>query len=136
MSKTRRPVACCLASALAACRSADPFEGLAPARETGGPRVVFDLTRKPFPEVPFPNDILTRVDSSGPTGLRLNGSIVATSQLERDLRGRLDSLDGFGTLPPLTVAFDADLDVAGLLATERDPNAANHAVHLVEIANG
>src|SRR5438270_429908 len=66
MSKSLLPIACCLASALAACRSAEPFEGLAPAQQTGGPRIVFDLTRKPFPEVPFPNDILSRVDTSRP----------------------------------------------------------------------
>src|SRR4051812_5630566 len=135
MSK-RLPIACCAAIALASCTSADPFDGLAPAQQTGGPRIVFDLTRKPFPEVPFPNDILTRVDPSSPTGLRLNSSVVAPTQLERDLHSRLDSLDGFGTFAPLTVAFDADLDVEGLLATERDPDPANHAVHLVEIATG
>ena len=136
MSKSLLPIACCLASALAACRSAEPFEGLAPAQQTGGPRIVFDLTRKPFPEVPFPNDILTRVDTSSPTGLRLNSSVVAPTQLERDLHSRLDSLDGFGTFAPLTVAFDADIDVPGLLATESDPNPANHAIHVVEIATG
>ena len=136
MSKSLLPIACCLASALAACRSADPFEGLAPARQTGGPRIVFDLTRKPFPDVPFPNDVLTRVDSSSPTGLRLNSSIVAPSQLERDLHGRLDTLDGFGTFAPITVAFDADLNVLDLVASQNDPDPANRAIHLVEIATG
>jgi hypothetical protein len=136
MSKRLLLIAPCLASALTACRSADPFEGLAPAQQTGGPRIVFDLTRKPFPEVPFPNDILTRVDPSSPTGVRLNSSIVAPTQLERDLHSRLDFLDGFGTFAPITVAFDADLDVADLLASQNDPNPANRAVHLVEIATG
>src|SRR5690242_18754658 len=128
MSKRILPIACCLASAIAACRSSEPFEGLAPAQQTGGARVVFDLTRKPFPEVPFPNDLLTLVDPSTPTGLRLNLSVVAPTQLERDLRGRIDSLNGFGTFAPLTVAFDAELDVEDLLAAQNDPNPANHAV--------
>src|SRR5947208_14979392 len=136
MSKSLLPIACCLASALAACRSAEPFEGLAPAQQTGGPRIVFDLTRKPFPEVPFPNDILTRVDSSSPTGVRLNASLVAPAQLERDLHGRLDGLDGFGTFAPLTVAFDADLDVEDLLARQTDTDPTNDAVYLVELASG
>src|SRR5438270_520232 len=46
--------------ALAACRSAQPIEGLGPARDTGGPRITFDLTRKPLPEMPFPNDLADR----------------------------------------------------------------------------
>ena len=136
MSKRLLSIACCLAAALAACKSAEPFEGLAPATQTGGPRVLFDLARTPFPEVPFPNDVLTRVDPSSATGVRVNTSLVAPSQLERDLHGRLDTLDGFGTFAPITVSFDADIDVADLLAHESDPDPANHAVHLVEIESG
>ncbi|MFL5458604.1 MAG: hypothetical protein ACJ78X_19580 [Myxococcales bacterium] len=135
MSK-RFPIACCAAIALASCTSADPFDGLAPARQTGGPRIVFDLTRKPFPEVPFPNDVLTRIDRSSPTGLRLNASLVAPSQVERDLRSRLDSLDGFGTFAPITVAFDVDINVDDLFARQNDPDPTNHAVRLVEIDSG
>jgi hypothetical protein len=136
MSKLSLPIACCAAIALASCMSADSFDGLAPAQQTGGPRIVFDLTRKPFPEVPFPNDVLTRIDRSSPTGLRLNVSLVAPSQTERDLRGRLDSLDGFGTFAPITVAFDADIDVVDLFARQSDPDPRNHAVRLVEIDSG
>ena len=94
--------------ALAGCLSRQPIEGLAPARDTGGPRIVFDLTRKPLPEIPFPNDLVTRADEGSPTGLRMNSSLVVPSQLEQRTRALIDQLDGFGTYAPITVSFDAE----------------------------
>src|SRR5205823_4168532 len=75
---TRRFLLPCFC-ALAGCLSGQPIEGLAPARDTGGPRIVYDPTRKPLPEIPFPNDLGTRPDLGSPTGLRLNSSLVAPS---------------------------------------------------------
>ena len=47
------------AIALCAACSTGSIDGLAPAEDTGGPKVLFDLNKKPLPEVPFPNDMLT-----------------------------------------------------------------------------
>ena len=102
--------ACAFALALCACSSA-PFEGLAPARNRGGPVVQFNLAAQPFPAVPFPNDVLTRADPTSPTGVRLNAPLIAPSELEARMRGLLDTLDGFGTFAPISVSFDKDLDV-------------------------
>ena len=121
---------------LAGCRSGQPIEGLAPARDTGGPRIAFDLTRKPLPEMPFPNDLAARPDPNSPTGLRVNSSLAAPSQLEQRTRVLLDQLDGFGTFAPITVSFDADLDVLDLFARQNDADPANDGVYLVQIDNG
>ncbi len=122
--------------ALASCRSAQPIEGLAAARDTGGPRIVFEPTRKPLPEIPFPNDLATRPDPGSPTGLRLNSSLAAPSQLEQRTRALLDQLDGFGTYAPISVSFDADLDVLDLFARQNDADPANDGVYLVQIDDG
>ena len=120
----------CLA---AACRSGQPVEGLAPARDTGGPKIVFDLTRKPLAAIPFPNDVATRGDTGSPTGLRLNSTVAAPSNLELRTRTQLDQLDGFGTFAPITVSFEADIDVLDLVARQNDADPTNDAVYLVRI---
>ena len=126
-------LSCC---AFLGCRSAQPIEGLAPARDTGGPHVVFDLQRKPLPEIPFPSDLAARADLGSPTGLRLNSTLAAPSQLEQRTRALLDQLDGFGTYAPITVSFDADLDVLDLFARQNDGDPTNDGVYLVQIDNG
>jgi hypothetical protein len=127
--------ACAFALALFACSSA-PFEGLAPARNRGGPIVQFDLTAQPFPAVPFPNDVLTRPDPTSPTGLRLNAPLIAPSELEARMRGLLDTLDGFGTFAPISVAFDKDLDVLDLFNRQNDGDPANDGAYLVDLSTG
>ena len=126
---------CLIAVALFACSSA-PFEGLAPARDQGGPKVRFDLFATPLPEVPFPTDILTRPDPVSPTGRRLNASLVAPSLLQGNLASALDTLDGFGTFAPLTVAFDRPIDVLDLFARQNDADPANDGVYLVDLGTG
>lgn len=121
---------------LSACKAATDWQGLAPAQPTDGPKVVFDLSRRPLPEIPFPNDLATRPDPGSPTGLRVNASIVAPSQLERNTRGFLDQLDGFGTYAPITVAFDADLDVLDLYNRQNNADPADDAVYLIDLTNG
>jgi len=75
--------------------------------------VVWDITDKPLPEIPFPNNAATRADPESPTGLRLNISIeAAPTGLEAEVRFKADQLDGFGTYAPITVAFDAPLDLS------------------------
>ena len=113
-----------------------PFEGLAPAQDTGGPKVVFDLLHKPLPEIPFPNDLATRPDPTSRTGLRINASLIAPTQLERNVRGLLDTLDGFGTFAPITVAFDQDLEVLDLYNRQNNSDPTDDGVYLVDLRDG
>ena len=112
------------------------YEGLAPAVDQGGPHVVFDLTRKPLPEIPFPNDLATRPDSTSPTGLRVNASLAAPSSLERGVRSLLDTLDGFGTYAPLSVAFDQPLDVLDLYNRQNNADPSDDGVYLIDLTSG
>ncbi|MBI3072581.1 MAG: hypothetical protein HYY84_10745 [Deltaproteobacteria bacterium] len=92
----------------------DRPQGIAPAEDGPGPKVVFDLTARPLPEIPFPNDLATRVDPTSPTGRRLNISQIAPTDLERQVRKHANSLEGFGTYSGLSVRFDAPLDLANI----------------------
>ena len=129
-------VCLCFFFLVGACGKAASFDGLAPAQDTGGPRVSFDLLHTPLPEIPFPNDIATRPDPTSPTGLRLNASLIAPTQLERSVRGLLDTLDGFGTFAPITVAFDKDLDVLDLYNRQNNADPTDDGVYLVDLATG
>lgn len=101
---------------LLACDPSGPrATGLAPAEHSGGPTVVWDADARPLPDLPFPNDAATRLDPSSATGRRLNISEEAPTELERRTRARFNQLDGFGTYTPITVRFDAPLDL-GVIA--------------------
>jgi hypothetical protein len=121
------------AIALCAACSSGSIDGLAKAEDTVGPKVLFDLSKKPLPEIPFPNDIATRPEPNSPTGLRVNASQIAPTRLEQNVRRLLDSLDGFGTYAPITVAFDKELDVLDLYARQNDADPTNDGVYLVQI---
>ena len=120
-------------------------QGLRRTPEGAGPMIVFDLTAKPIPDLPLPNDIATRPDPSSPTGLRLNASILANTTFEATLRERLDELSGWGTSQPITLTFDAPIDLDTLLAGHRDyetdPSGAdynfeNDVIFLVDVTEG
>lgn len=128
----RSLVAVMLLCALHGCTNAPA--GLAVAPEGSGPRVLHDWFARPLPEIPLPNDLATRVDPTTGTGLRLNVSLVGDTRLEREVRANINQLDGFGTFAPITVSFDAPLDIGALLArhgTNRD--ASDDAVYVVNI---
>src|SRR6478609_7977735 len=55
-------------------------------RTGSGPRVVWDLTARPLPEIPLPNDVATFPDPGSPTGRRINASLVAPTGVESRLR--------------------------------------------------
>jgi len=119
----------------AAC-SGGAVQGLAPAENTHGPQIVFDLARTPLPEIPFPNDVATRPDPQSPTGLRINASQIAPTHLEENTRRLLDQLDGFGTYAPITVAFSQDIDCLDLYQRQNDADPDNDGVYLVQIDTG
>ncbi len=86
-------------------------EGLRATPDGTGPRVRVDWDAEPLPDIPFPNDLATVVDRTSPTGLRLNVPTAARTELERNSRRKLNTLSGFGVYSPITVAFDAPLDL-------------------------
>lgn len=112
-------------------------EGLLPAGGGDGPRVVIDLDARPFPEIPFPNDLATVADSGSPTGRRLNVSLIGPTILEERVRARLDRLAGFSTFAAVTARFDAPLDVHDLLTRHgADLDFSDDAIYLVDLETG
>src|SRR5690606_15086555 len=107
-----------LAGALSSCDGGELPEGWARTPEGDGPRGVWDLEAEPLPEVPLPNDVATWPDPTSPTGRRINARLIAPSSMERRLRQEFDRLDGWGTFAPLTVRFDAPLDLGSLVARQ------------------
>ena len=91
-------------------RSPDDF-GLTPAGP--GATVRYDLSNKPLPAIPLPNDTATWPDPTSRTGLRVNASLVAPTQIERQARARFSQMEGWGTFAPLTVSFDVPADYEG-----------------------
>jgi len=55
--------------------------------------VKLDFFHRPLPEIPLPIDLATRHDPSSPTGLRINASMLAPTQMERTVRRLIDTLD-------------------------------------------
>lgn len=77
-----------------------------------GPRVIWDPLAQPVPEVPFPNDLLAKVDPNSGSGRSLNISEEATTEGGRRLRRHLNTLEGFGTTAPIMVSFETPLDLS------------------------
>jgi hypothetical protein len=127
----------CALILLAGCASGVP-EGLAPAAEGPGPKVVFDVYAKPLPEIPLPNDFATRYDGLSPTHRRINASIAAApTQWEQHTRAELDKLTGWGTLAPISVAFDAPLDLQQIVSRHQSPaDFADDAVYVFDVTEG
>ncbi len=94
------------ALAFAACAVDSAPVGLRRTPSGPGARVVFDTSRRPLPEVPLPNDIATFPDPTSRTGLRVNVSLVAPTNMERMARGGLNDLEGWGTYAPIWASFD------------------------------
>ncbi len=119
-------------------------------RTPPGPGAVvrFDLAAKPLPEIPLPNDTATWPDPTSRTGLRVNASLVAPTQIERQARERFSRMEGWGTFAPITVAFDlpaaeADgqgpaLDLANIRARHQgdDYDFADDAIYLINLRTG
>lgn len=125
-------MSCLLPLALCACQAGP--EGILATPEGEGPLIDFDLHHKPLPEIPFPNDVATRADKTAATGLRVNASVIAPTRLESQVREKIDRIDGFGIMQPITVSFDRPLDIGELLARHRDNlDFADDAVYVLPI---
>lgn len=108
-----------LATSLVSACAAYP-EGLRETPDGDGPVVRVDWDAEPLPDIPFPNDLATRLDRSSPTGLRLNVSQLAHTFQESEARKKLDELAGFGVYAPIWVGFDARVDLADVAARHKD----------------
>jgi hypothetical protein len=131
----RRPSAALAALALlvVGC-SGDRSLGLGSAVRAGGPVVVWDAEAKPLPRIPLPNDSATRLDPGSPTGRRINVSLEATTQYERELRRLINRLDGFAPFGTILVSFDRPLDTAKLRERHADDDFRNDAVFLLNVS--
>jgi hypothetical protein len=90
-----------------------------------GPAIVFDLTARPLPNIPLPNDVATFPDPTSRTGVRVNASLVASTNMERMTRVGFDQMEGWGTDAPIAVAFTKP--------TDQDPHKP--AVNLEDVAS-
>ncbi len=122
----------------------------APLRRTpagDGPRVKFDTSHRPLPDVPLPNDVATFPDPTSRTGRRINVSQFAPTKIEQVAREAFNSMEGWGVSSPITVAFDRgtgideltpaiDLDdvMQRMQGDENDPS--NDPVYLVNLTTG
>ncbi|MBF94263.1 MAG: hypothetical protein CMH58_03775 [Myxococcales bacterium] len=112
-------------------------EGLAPTPAGEGASVIFNLDASPLPEIPFPNDLATRIDPTSPTGRRLNITKEAPTEVEREVREKADLLDGFGTYSPISVAFDRPLDLCEIVTRHHgEDDFTNDAVYVVDLETG
>jgi hypothetical protein len=125
--------------------------GLRKTPQGPGATVRYDLGHKPLPEIPLPIDTATWPDPTSRTGLRVNASLVAPTDIEQQARERFSQMEGWGTFSPISVAFDVDrkdpeyasyegpaLDVANIKARHvgDDYDFANDAVYLINLATG
>lgn len=112
-----------------------PPEGLRLAEESGGPRIKWDLDARPFPDIPFPNDVATIVDSTTTTGRSLNVSFEGGSDQEEKVRKYVNRMAGFGTFSPISVGFESPIDLNNLVRRHQQkvPEFSDDAVFLVNI---
>ncbi|MDP3275945.1 MAG: hypothetical protein Q8Q09_12165 [Deltaproteobacteria bacterium] len=103
-----------------------------------GPKIVWDPSARPFPEIPLPNDYATSYDGTSPTGLRVNASLVAPTFFERNLRVAFDRMDGWGTSMPISIPLEGDIDLEDL--RRRHPNDpsdfTDDAIYLIDLESG
>lgn len=114
------PATCLACTTLLLLAGCGAPEGLRATPAGDGPRIVVDWDAEPLPEIPFPNDLATRLDSDSPTGLYLNFSEEAPTELERRARRQVNKMSGFGVYSPITVRFEALLDLDNIVARHPD----------------
>ena len=86
----------------AACGIDTAPDGLRATPAGEGPLVKFNVTHRPLPEVPLPNDLATFADPTSRTGRRINVSLVAPTFMERNAREDFTSMEGWGISAPVS----------------------------------
>jgi hypothetical protein len=124
-----------LAAAAVGCTSPEG-KGLRATPEGTGSKIRFDMFHRPLPEIPLPNDLATRYDTSSPTKRRVNASLMAATEWEKTTRSDIDALDGWSTYGAITVGFDKPLDVEQIynrhVGDDYDPR--DDAVYVIDIS--
>ena len=115
------------------CLSLDP-QSLS-LSQSANTTVEMDFLHKPLPNLPLPNDIATRYDPTSATLRRINASLIAPTQLESHIRGKIDQLDGWGLLMPISIPFSGPIDVQSILDAHRDPlyDLQDDVIYLINI---
>lgn len=105
-----------------------------------GPKIIFNLKKLPFPDVPYPNDVFTTLDETSPTGMRIVVPLPESgiTKAEMRLRKQLLTLDGFSTYGPIVVSFDKPLDLMNIrkrhaLSERADNPFRDNAVFVINI---
>lgn len=108
--------------------------------------VRFDLYHKPLPDIPLPNDAAMWPDPTSRTGLRVNASTVAPTNIEAVAREKFDTLEGWGTYAPITVGFDRRnpedprpaIDLENVIARHQgdDYELDDDAIYVVNLSTG
>lgn len=80
--------------------------------EGTGPALSYSPLEKPDAISFFPSDLATRYDPTSPTRKRLNISLERDLEVSKHLREQLNRLDGFSVVSPISIPFDAPLDLS------------------------
>jgi hypothetical protein len=131
----------------AACGIDTAPDGLRATPAGDGPVVKFDVTHRPLPEVPLPNDLATFADPTSRTGRRINVSLVAPTFMERNAREDFTSMEGWGISSPISVAFDrapgtdpreAAIDLEDVAARMQgdEHDLSNDPIYVVNLTTG
>lgn len=135
-------VACALAAVAPGCGIDTAPDSARDTPPGTGPQIVFDTTRRPLPEIPQPNDIATFADPTSRTGRRINVSLVSPTRLETVAREGFNSLEGWGTFAPITVAFantttdTTAIDLDDVARRTRDYDPGDDPFYVVDLTTG
>lgn len=142
----RKSLLAALTVSLSGCGTDEIPSGLKRTPDGPGATVRFDLYAKPLPDIPLPNDTATWPDPTSRTGLRINASLVAPTNIERNAREKFSELEGWGTFSTISVGFDKTdpqdarpaLDLGAFLARHRGDNYElnDDAVYIVNLKTG
>ena len=112
----------------------------------GDVRVVFDVSARPLPEVPLPNDFATFPDPTSRTGRRIQASLMADTSIERHAREGFAGVEGWGTFAPVSVQFNypgrENSTVAAINLSDlrermgRDYDFENDAIYVIALDTG
>src|SRR3989344_3164653 len=82
-----------------------------------GAKIVFNPLTIPFPTTPFPTNDFTTPDPTSATGRRVSLRIFGKSEFEKEIRKKINQLNGFGTFSPVFIPFDEALDLSTVSKT-------------------
>ncbi len=104
------------------------------------------MFHRPLPEIPLPNNIATWPDPTSRTGLRINASLIADTDIEANSRRKMNQIEGWATFGLISVGFDMPDKAPGSTALDLDNVRRRHqgddyelrddALYLVNLATG